>query len=104
MPSSLGTLDCQKQDPRQGSFHRYRQVLLEGWSPSTFWTMQVKQAWDSVPEVQEAQPPLLPSFSEDLGLWPPFYPVLSLCPPDVGTYQEQLLPVWIDDFICIALC
>lgn len=66
---------------------------------STFWSLQVKQAWDSVPVVQDAQSPLLPSFSEEHGPWPlPFYPVLGLFPSDSCDYQEQLLPGWIGDF------
>ncbi|XP_021045174.1 LOW QUALITY PROTEIN: annexin-2 receptor-like [Mus pahari] len=66
---------------------------------STFRSVQVKQVWDSVPPVREAQPPLLPSFSEDHGPWPlPFYPVLGPFPSHRGDYQEQPLPVWIGDF------
>ncbi|XP_021009930.1 annexin-2 receptor [Mus caroli] len=67
---------------------------------SNFWSVQVKRAWDSVPQVQEAQPPLLPSFSEDHGPWPlSFYPVLGAISSDVGgDYQEQPLPVWMNDF------
>lgn len=34
---------------------------------SPFWSVPVKQAWDSVPPEQDAQPPLLLSFSEDRG-------------------------------------
>lgn len=62
--------------------------------------MQVKQAWDSVPPMQEAQSPLLPSFSEEQGPWPlPFSPVLGgMFPSHRGDYQEQPLPVWMDDF------
>eukprot|EP00073_Rattus_norvegicus_P034607 XP_008759051.2 PREDICTED: LOW QUALITY PROTEIN: annexin-2 receptor-like [Rattus norvegicus] len=63
---------------------------------STFWSVQVKQAWDSVPEAQEAQPPLLPSFSEDLGPWPlPFYPVLGVFPFEGSDLDFHRLPVWI---------
>ena len=66
---------------------------------STFWSLQVKQAWDSVPQVQEAQSPLPASFSEDHGPWPlPFYPVLGLFPSHSGDFLEQPLPVWIGDF------
>lgn len=79
---------------------------------STFWSVQVKQAWDSVPLLPEAQSPLLPSFSEDSGPWPlPFYPVLGTflsedCSEDGcdnggdndGDYEEQPLLLWHDDF------
>lgn len=69
-----------------------------GGMESTFWSIQVKQAWDSVPEAQEAEPPLLPSFSEDHGPWPlPFYPVLGMFPNYGGDNQEQPLPVRISD-------
>ena len=97
--------------PAQGT---YRRLFCPHWckhclspdsraSPgmeSNFWSVQVKQAWDSVPLVQEAQPPLLPSFSEDRGPWPlPFYPVLGeISSDDGGDYQEQPLPVWMNDF------
>lgn len=67
---------------------------------STFWSVQVKRAWDSVPpQVQEAQPPLLPIFSEDRGPWPlPFYPVLGVFPSESGDDHEQPLPGCIGDF------
>lgn len=56
------------------------------------------QVWHSIPEVQEAQPLLLPSFSGDHGPWPlPFYQVLSVFPSDGSVYHEQPLPVWIYD-------
>lgn len=66
---------------------------------SPFWSVQVKQAWDSVPPEQDAQPPLLPSFSEDRGPWPlPFYPVLGAFPSEGGDQDEHRLPVWMGDF------
>lgn len=67
---------------------------------STFQSVQVKQAWDSVPLVQEAQSPLLPSFLEDRDLWTlPLYSVLGVFPAySGGVYQEQPLVVWIGDF------
>ncbi|KAL1763076.1 annexin-2 receptor [Sigmodon hispidus] len=60
---------------------------------STFWSVHVKQAWDSAPVVPEAQPPLLPVFSEDRGPWPlPFYPSLG------SDYMGDPLQVLQDDF------
>lgn len=74
---------------------------------STFWSVEVKQAWDSVPQTEEARSLPLPSFSEDSGPWPlPFYPVLGKFPSDDGgedggdnggDYQEQPLLLWNDD-------
>lgn len=66
---------------------------------SPFWSVQVKQAWDSVPPEQEAQPPPLPSFSEDRGPWTlPFYPVLGVFPSEGGDQDEHRLPDWNGDF------
>lgn len=71
-----------------------------GGMESTFQSVQVKQAWDSVPLVQEAQSPLLPSFLEDREPRTlPLYPVLGVFPAyGGGDYQEQPLVVWIGDF------
>lgn len=66
---------------------------------SPFWSVLVGQAWDSVPPQPDAQPPLLPSFSEDRGPWPlPFYPVLGVFPLEGGDPGEHRLPVWMGDF------
>uniref|UniRef100_A0A8C8W6F5 Annexin-2 receptor n=1 Tax=Peromyscus maniculatus bairdii TaxID=230844 RepID=A0A8C8W6F5_PERMB len=59
----------------------------------TFWSVHVKQAWDSAPMAPETEPPLLPVFSEELGPWPlPFYPVLGGIRSDRGDDLEQPLP------------
>ncbi|XP_076407968.1 annexin-2 receptor [Peromyscus maniculatus bairdii] len=58
----------------------------------TFWSVHVKQAWDSAPVAPETEP-LLPVFSEERGPWPlPFYPVLGGIRSDRGDDLEQPLP------------
>uniref|UniRef100_A0A8C8UBM4 Uncharacterized protein n=1 Tax=Peromyscus maniculatus bairdii TaxID=230844 RepID=A0A8C8UBM4_PERMB len=65
----------------------------------TFWSVHVKQAWDSAPMAPETEPPLLPVFSEELGPWPlPFYPVLGGIHSDRGEDLEQPLPRLQGDF------
>ncbi|XP_059108842.1 annexin-2 receptor [Peromyscus eremicus] len=64
----------------------------------TFWSVHVKQAWDSAPVSPETEP-LLPVFSEDRGPWPlPFYPVLGGIPSDRGDHLEQPLQCLQGDF------
>ncbi|KAL6041335.1 hypothetical protein STEG23_007451 [Scotinomys teguina] len=71
---------------------------------STFWSVHVKQAWDSCPVAPETDPPLLPVFSEERGPWPlPFYPVLGVIPSDRSDDHEPLLQCPEDDFMEIDL-